>query len=147
MVTTGEMEALQSPKHAHRSPLEPLDVHGAPHRTCAAPQCPSRCRASPAGVATQKAVLGGNRVQARCAAARASRPRVVACSASKGSVKKVVLAYSGGLDTSVILKWLQDTYDCEVSVVLPPAAATGAPVQPPCRCCLYPPYAVACTPG
>jgi len=30
------------------------------------------------------------------------------------TVKKVVLAYSGGLDTSVILKWLQDTYDCEV---------------------------------
>ncbi len=29
-------------------------------------------------------------------------------------VKKVVLAYSGGLDTSVILKWLQDTYQCEV---------------------------------
>ena len=29
-------------------------------------------------------------------------------------VAKVVLAYSGGLDTSVILKWLQDTYDCEV---------------------------------
>ena len=28
--------------------------------------------------------------------------------------KKVVLAYSGGLDTSVILKWLQDVYDCEV---------------------------------
>ncbi|HYC13052.1 MAG TPA: argininosuccinate synthase, partial [Stellaceae bacterium] len=31
-----------------------------------------------------------------------------------GSVKKVVLAYSGGLDTSVILRWLQDTYRCEV---------------------------------
>jgi argininosuccinate synthase len=30
------------------------------------------------------------------------------------SVKKVVLAYSGGLDTSVILKWLQETYNCEV---------------------------------
>ena len=30
------------------------------------------------------------------------------------SVKKVVLAYSGGLDTSVILKWLEDTYGCEV---------------------------------
>ena len=30
------------------------------------------------------------------------------------SVKKVVLAYSGGLDTSVIVRWLQDTYDCEV---------------------------------
>jgi argininosuccinate synthase len=29
-------------------------------------------------------------------------------------VRKVVLAYSGGLDTSVILKWLQDTYECEV---------------------------------
>jgi argininosuccinate synthase len=32
----------------------------------------------------------------------------------RGSVKKVVLAYSGGLDTSVILKWLQTTYGCEV---------------------------------
>jgi argininosuccinate synthase len=31
-----------------------------------------------------------------------------------GSVRKVVLAYSGGLDTSVILRWLQDTYRCEV---------------------------------
>ena len=30
------------------------------------------------------------------------------------SVRKVALAYSGGLDTSVILKWLQDTYQCEV---------------------------------
>ncbi|MGH7962156.1 MAG: argininosuccinate synthase domain-containing protein, partial [Candidatus Binatia bacterium] len=28
-------------------------------------------------------------------------------------VKKVVLAYSGGLDTSVILRWLIDTYGCE----------------------------------
>jgi argininosuccinate synthase len=31
-----------------------------------------------------------------------------------GKVKKVVLAYSGGLDTSVILRWLQETYGCEV---------------------------------
>jgi argininosuccinate synthase len=31
-----------------------------------------------------------------------------------GKVKKVVLAYSGGLDTSVILRWLQETYRCEV---------------------------------
>jgi len=30
------------------------------------------------------------------------------------NIKKVVLAYSGGLDTSVILKWLQEKYDCEV---------------------------------
>ncbi|EJW10969.1 Argininosuccinate synthase [Rhodovulum sp. PH10] len=33
---------------------------------------------------------------------------------AKGDVKKVVLAYSGGLDTSIILKWLQSTYGCEV---------------------------------
>jgi len=32
----------------------------------------------------------------------------------KGEVKKVVLAYSGGLDTSVIVQWLLDTYGCEV---------------------------------
>jgi argininosuccinate synthase len=34
--------------------------------------------------------------------------------AKRGSVNKVVLAYSGGLDTSIILKWLQETYGCEV---------------------------------
>ncbi|MBN8475941.1 MAG: argininosuccinate synthase [Sulfuritalea sp.] len=34
--------------------------------------------------------------------------------AKKAESNKVVLAYSGGLDTSVILKWLQDTYSCEV---------------------------------
>jgi argininosuccinate synthase len=34
--------------------------------------------------------------------------------ARPGDLKKVVLAYSGGLDTSVILKWLQETYRCEV---------------------------------
>src|SRR6201994_2424814 len=33
---------------------------------------------------------------------------------AKTTVKKVVLAYSGGLDTSIILKWLQTTYGCEV---------------------------------
>src|SRR5437667_12128166 len=33
---------------------------------------------------------------------------------TQGGIKKVVLAYSGGLDTSVILKWLQETYACEV---------------------------------
>src|ERR1700745_3038555 len=32
----------------------------------------------------------------------------------KGDLKKVVLAYSGGLDTSIILKWLQEAYGCEV---------------------------------
>ncbi|HYG31815.1 MAG TPA: argininosuccinate synthase [Methylophilaceae bacterium] len=33
---------------------------------------------------------------------------------SQKEINKVVLAYSGGLDTSVILKWLQDTYHCEI---------------------------------
>ncbi|MGY0398962.1 MAG: argininosuccinate synthase [Ostreibacterium sp.] len=33
---------------------------------------------------------------------------------SKRNIKKVVLAYSGGLDTSIIVKWLQDEYQCEV---------------------------------
>jgi len=33
---------------------------------------------------------------------------------SKDGIKKVVLAYSGGLDTSIILRWLQDVYECEV---------------------------------
>jgi len=33
---------------------------------------------------------------------------------ASSSIKKVVLAYSGGLDTSIILKWLQQTYNCEV---------------------------------
>ena len=33
---------------------------------------------------------------------------------SKQNVKKVVLAYSGGLDTSVIVPWLKENYGCEV---------------------------------
>ena len=44
-------------------------------------------------------------------------------------VKKVVLAYSGGLDTSVILKWLQDTYDCEV-VTFTADIGQGEEVEP-----------------
>ena len=32
----------------------------------------------------------------------------------QGRIKRVVLAYSGGLDTSIILKWLQETYGCEI---------------------------------
>ena len=34
--------------------------------------------------------------------------------AAKSAPKKVVLAYSGGIDTSIILKWLQTEYGCEV---------------------------------
>src|ERR1700737_4923064 len=43
-----------------------------------------------------------------------ARPRRQEGGMAKGDVKKVVLAYSGGLDTSVILKWLQTAYGCEV---------------------------------
>lgn len=45
------------------------------------------------------------------------------------SVKKVVLAYSGGLDTSVILRWLQDTYNCEV-VTFTADLGQGEEVEP-----------------
>jgi len=38
----------------------------------------------------------------------------MADTAQLGDIKKIVLAYSGGLDTSVILKWLQETYRCEI---------------------------------
>src|SRR6478736_10020568 len=44
-------------------------------------------------------------------------------------IKKVVLAFSGGLDTSVILKWLQDTYHCEV-VTFTADIGQGAEVAP-----------------
>ena len=33
---------------------------------------------------------------------------------SKASVKRVALAYSGGLDTSIMITWLRENYDCEV---------------------------------
>ncbi|MFK7090449.1 argininosuccinate synthase [Chromobacterium violaceum] len=44
-------------------------------------------------------------------------------------IKKVVLAYSGGLDTSVILKWLQDEYQCEV-VTFTADIGQGEEVEP-----------------
>ncbi|HYC48350.1 MAG TPA: argininosuccinate synthase, partial [Burkholderiales bacterium] len=44
-------------------------------------------------------------------------------------IRKVVLAYSGGLDTSVILKWLQDVYDCEV-VTFTADIGQGEEVEP-----------------
>ncbi|NOZ37454.1 MAG: argininosuccinate synthase [Gammaproteobacteria bacterium] len=44
-------------------------------------------------------------------------------------IKKVVLAYSGGLDTSIILKWLRDTYDCEV-VTFTADIGQGEEVEP-----------------
>jgi len=45
------------------------------------------------------------------------------------SIKKVVLAYSGGLDTSVILKWLEDQYQCEV-VTFTADIGQGEEVEP-----------------
>ena len=44
-------------------------------------------------------------------------------------INKVVLAYSGGLDTSVILKWLQDVYSCEV-VTFTADLGQGEEVEP-----------------
>lgn len=45
-------------------------------------------------------------------------------------VKKVVLAYSGGLDTSVILKWLEVEYGCEV-VTFTADLGQQHPIMPP----------------
>jgi len=47
----------------------------------------------------------------------------------KANVDKVVLAYSGGLDTSIILKWLQEEYDCEV-VTFTADIGQGEEVEP-----------------
>ncbi len=48
---------------------------------------------------------------------------------SQSSVKKVVLAYSGGLDTSIIAKWLQEEYQCEV-VTFTADIGQGEEVEP-----------------
>ncbi|WP_419641608.1 argininosuccinate synthase, partial [Thiolapillus sp.] len=48
---------------------------------------------------------------------------------SKNKVNKVVLAYSGGLDTSVILKWLEAEYDCEI-VTFTADVGQGEEVEP-----------------
>ena len=45
------------------------------------------------------------------------------------TIKKAVLAYSGGLDTSIILKWLQDQYGCEV-VTFTADIGQGEEVEP-----------------
>ena len=61
----------------------------------------------------------------------------MADSKPKKTVKKVVLAYSGGLDTSIILKWLQTVYGCEV-VTFTADLGQGEELEPPGRkrCCL-----------
>ena len=55
--------------------------------------------------------------------------KATAKSASGDKPKRVVLAYSGGLDTSVILKWLQDEYQCEV-VTFTADIGQGEEVEP-----------------
>jgi argininosuccinate synthase len=50
-------------------------------------------------------------------------------SSNMSDIKKVVLAYSGGLDTSVIVRWLQDTYNCEV-VTFTADLGQGEEVEP-----------------
>ncbi len=57
--------------------------------------------------------MATKKVSAAKSGSPVSRTTAQASSAAK-PVKKVVLAYSGGLDTSVILKWLQDKYGCDV---------------------------------
>lgn len=58
-----------------------------------------------------------------------SQDRIVRNGISKDKINKVVLAYSGGLDTSVIAKWLQQEYDCEV-VTFTADIGQGEEVEP-----------------
>src|SRR5262249_17691490 len=73
--------------------------------------CGRRCRGLPGGAGCLTCAPHGRPRGARAPAmVRAAMP----LPADKAKVKKVVLAYSGGLDTSIILKWLQETYGAEV---------------------------------
>lgn len=82
-------------------------------------------------MATQSAAIRGLRLAAPRPAprqiARRSAVLVRAAALDKRTINKVVLAYSGGLDTSVILKWLQDTYDCEVVTFTADLGQVGLP--------------------
>jgi hypothetical protein len=73
-------------------------------------------------------------ISCRASVNYAARPlesafRTTPWSDGMADVNKVVLAYSGGLDTSVILKWLQDTYNCEV-VTFTADLGQGEEVEP-----------------
>lgn len=63
-----------------------------------------------------KKFIGQTKRTAPCRPAAINRRASVVAEANSkhGKIKKCVLAYSGGLDTSIILKWLQDEYGCEV---------------------------------
>ncbi len=84
----------------------------------------------------QQALLAGKRGAALPAAparlSRRARCQVRTQAAlDKKKINKVVLAYSGGLDTSVILKWLQETYDCEVVTFTADLGQVGVLLTPP----------------
>jgi argininosuccinate synthase len=73
------------------------------------------CAVAPTAASTVAAKTFTSKAPRRAIVKPAPRSTVAARGVGpSGEVKKVVLAYSGGLDTSIILKWLQDTYGCEV---------------------------------
>lgn len=75
-----------------------------------------RATAAAAAPAQQQQRPSAVRPPAAAQARRGALARTSAMTKGAGGKKinKVVLAYSGGLDTSIILKWLVDEYDCEV---------------------------------
>src|SRR5699024_3057633 len=75
----------------------------------------------------QYAVSHSSRTHRPAGAGAGSVFSVMECFMS--GIKKVVLAYSGGLDTSVIVKWLQETYHCEV-VTFTADIGQGEEVEP-----------------
>src|SRR5579885_1202350 len=58
--------------------------------------------------------MGSTRLGKLTTMSRPAIDRGVMAAIANKQPRKVVLAYSGGLDTSIILKWLQTTYGCEV---------------------------------
>src|SRR5690242_9636623 len=85
-------------------------------RSISSPRRCSRCASrAHLGAAVALAAPQGSRYKPGLKAYRRAKEHYMAGAGRKqGEIKKVVLAYSGGLDTSVILKWLQETYGCEV---------------------------------
>eukprot|EP00899_Mesostigma_viride_P021509 jgi/Mesvir1/2935/Mv14000-RA.1 len=82
-------------------------------------QCPLKTRAIAS--ISSKSCLGNaaafrprHAVQPARGAANSRAQTVAMADAKKGSLKKVVLAYSGGLDTSIVVPWLKENYGCEV---------------------------------
>ena len=93
-------------------------------RTSARAPC---CAAAPSAGGASWHARHAPRRSRRAHECRATSRRSERCrpdTSSRSRRAQVVLAYSGGLDTSIILKWLKDTYNCE-------ARARGSPVTVP----------------